>query len=412
MTGPAKREIEYLIVENIEVHDRARPVSDEAVETLASSMSRIGLRTPISVRYYPERPDTVPAGETDDALILMTGAHRLAAAKRLGWEKIECFVYQDGDEIDAQLWEIAENLHRADLTKEQRDEHIRRYAELLAERETGDANCVGSLNDGRKAGPQHKLGIASQIAAETGVSKDTVRRALNPARARVEREKAADRKELRAEAEEKLAQLLAEYVPGELWDALKANLHIVGCKKVAAELERLVGVSVFDRTTVGSREGQSYADQKGRGEVTIVDREDEDGNHVRITVSPEIAEILARGEADAETGELLDTNSDATAPAPEANGLSPRATNEPEAAAEAAGDYLREPVAAEQGQIIREGDAPRETGRHYGGDASRPDAELRHEKPDCLEPASCKLGFTEALCWRCNDARMKARAST
>ncbi len=31
-------------------------------------------------------------------------------------------------------------------------------------------------------------------------------------------------------------------------------------------------------------------------------------------------------------------------------------------------------------------------------------------KPHCLEPASCKLGFTTALCWKCNDARMKARA--
>ena len=58
-------------------------------------------------------------------------------------------------------------------------------------------------------------------------------------------------------------------------------------------------------------------------------------------------------EFDAETGEIRD---------------------EPEAAAEVAGDYLREPVAAEQGQIIREGDAPRETDR-LGGDASRPDAE-------------------------------------
>ena len=27
--------------------------------------------------------------------------------------------------------EITENLHRLDLSKEQRDEHIRRYAELL-----------------------------------------------------------------------------------------------------------------------------------------------------------------------------------------------------------------------------------------------------------------------------------------
>lgn len=75
------------------------------------------------------------------------------------------------------------NANRVDLTKEQRDEHIRRYAELLAERQTGDANCVGSLADGRAAGPQHQQGVASQIATETGVSKDTVRRALNPERA-------------------------------------------------------------------------------------------------------------------------------------------------------------------------------------------------------------------------------------
>ena len=34
-------------------------------------------------------------------------------------------------------WEIAENLHRVDLTKEQRDAHIRRYAELLEAKELG-----------------------------------------------------------------------------------------------------------------------------------------------------------------------------------------------------------------------------------------------------------------------------------
>lgn len=47
---------------------------------------------------------------------------------------------------------------------------------------------------------------------------------------------------------------------------------------------------------------------------------------------------------------------------------------EPADAAVTAGNDLREPVAAEQGQIIREGDAPRETDRDYSGDASRPDA--------------------------------------
>lgn len=47
-------------------------------------------------------------------------------------------------------------------------------------------------------------------------------------------------------------------------------------------------------------------------------------------------------------------------------------TAAPGDAAVTLGNDLREPVAAEQGQIIREGDAPRETDR-VDGDASRPD---------------------------------------
>lgn len=37
------------------------------------------------------------------------------------------------------------------------------------------------LSDGRKSGPQHVKGIPRQIAEETGLSVDTVRRALKPA---------------------------------------------------------------------------------------------------------------------------------------------------------------------------------------------------------------------------------------
>jgi len=125
------------------------------------------------------------------------------------------------------------------------------------------------------------------------------------------------------------------------------------------------GTGMGDATRVHVHEANSYADEKGRGDITVVDREDEDGNRIRVTVSPEIAEILARG-ADAETGEI---------------------TDEPEAAAEVAGDYLREPVAAEQGQIVREGDAPRETDR-TSGDASRPDAEFTNSQASSSQPAS------------------------
>lgn len=57
----------------------------------------------------------------------------------------------------------------------------------------------------------------------------------------------------------------------------------------------------------------------------------------------------------------------------------------PVVAAEATGNDLREPVAAEQGQIIREGDAPRETGR-FCGDASSPDTEFKSTAAPTVEP--------------------------
>lgn len=76
------------------------------------------------------------------------------------------------------MWEIAENLHRLDLTKEQRDEHIRRYAELLdAKVQQSAALSVAPIPT---TGRGNK-GIPRQIADETGLSVDTVRRALNPA---------------------------------------------------------------------------------------------------------------------------------------------------------------------------------------------------------------------------------------
>ena len=81
-----------------------------------------------------------------------------------------------------ELSALAENLHRLDLTKEQRDEQIRRYAELLeAKARQVPQDAAPVLSDGRRRGPQHNKGVPRQIAEETGLSVDTVRRALIPA---------------------------------------------------------------------------------------------------------------------------------------------------------------------------------------------------------------------------------------
>ena len=164
-------------VEAIVIGERHRALSDDACNRLAASMKQIGLRNPISVRIVDDYIDE-DGVVCDGVPLLVAGRHRLEAAKRLGWSHIDCVEVED-DEIQAELWEIAENLHRLDLTKEQRDEHIRRYAELLDIRsvEVSPQNAAQP-----KSGPQggRPKSIARIIADETGLSDDTIRRALKP----------------------------------------------------------------------------------------------------------------------------------------------------------------------------------------------------------------------------------------
>lgn len=169
--------IQPVSVDDIQIGERHRALSDEAAQKLAASMESIGLRHPINIRIVDEM-------EIDGEIIsgvplLVAGRHRLAAARLLGWSHIDC-VEVDDDAIAAELWEIAENLHRLDLTKEQRDQHIRRYAELLEARAQIPVVQNEPVEIGYGKPPQRPKGIARQIADETGLSKSTVQRALNP----------------------------------------------------------------------------------------------------------------------------------------------------------------------------------------------------------------------------------------
>lgn len=164
-----------LDVLDIETGERHRALSGDAVQRLAGSMKDIGLKSPISIRIAD---DVMIDGKPCDGVpILVAGAHRLAAAKSLGWSHIDCIEVED-DPIAAELWELAENLHRCDLTKEQRDEHIRRYAELLTERAATVIDLQNAKQTPAKAGRPES--IDTKVARETGLSYATVHRALNP----------------------------------------------------------------------------------------------------------------------------------------------------------------------------------------------------------------------------------------
>jgi hypothetical protein len=66
---------------------------------------------------------------------------------------------------------------RCDLTKDQRDQHIRRYAELL---EAKAKRIVPQDAEQIPAARGRPKSITTQVAEATGLSDDTVRRALNP----------------------------------------------------------------------------------------------------------------------------------------------------------------------------------------------------------------------------------------
>lgn len=235
------RRIETILVDSVICSAGRRPINDEAVSTLMASIGRLGLRTPISVRCVDGAVDE--DGQVyAQANVLIVGRHRLEAARRLGWDTIEAFI-GDCDEVEAELWEIAENLHRSDLTKDERDKQIRRYAELL-----GQSPQTAAFESAREDGRGHRQsGVASVIAKETGVSKDTVERALNPERVASERARSKIDKDVKDRAAREVASMLAEHVPGDWWDALKANLYAAGAANIANELTNLTGQSIMDR---------------------------------------------------------------------------------------------------------------------------------------------------------------------
>jgi ParB-like chromosome segregation protein Spo0J len=115
----ASRNLTRVPIGEIVVGARLRALDDEKVREIAESMARTGQRHPITVR------------RVGDQIMLVAGRHRREGAKVLGWQEIDAeFIV--GDEIDVQLWEIAENLFRAELTVLERAEHVAKYVELIA----------------------------------------------------------------------------------------------------------------------------------------------------------------------------------------------------------------------------------------------------------------------------------------
>jgi hypothetical protein len=155
-------ELGKVFIDDVKVGERHRQVDAAKVSGLAESMKALGLQQPISVYV-----------ESDNAILLVAGLHRLEAARSLGWEEIEAsFVHLS--EIDRELWEIDENLSRSELTTDEKRDHLRRRKELWEKRQVERGNSVPTL---RSAAPGQK-GFAAETAAATGLSKRQINKLL------------------------------------------------------------------------------------------------------------------------------------------------------------------------------------------------------------------------------------------
>ena len=168
---------------DVVVGDRLRALDRESVERLKESISKIGLKTPISVR------------SSEQGWTLVSGRHRLEACIELGMDEIPV-VAETGSELEARLWEIAENLHRAELTALERAEHISLWIGLRGERgedrshdqadhKLGQLGPVSELDEAAQAVPppagggRGREGGVRAAARELGISRTDARRAVH-----------------------------------------------------------------------------------------------------------------------------------------------------------------------------------------------------------------------------------------
>ncbi|WP_072375493.1 ParB N-terminal domain-containing protein [Hyphomicrobium sp. NDB2Meth4] len=132
--------INLLAPTTIGVPDDRQP-DPATVAALKASMAEIGLLNPILVQRYAGCGAQIVAGR-----------NRLQAAIELGWDAINAIELPElnggADAVAVgKLAEIAENLHRREISALERDELVVRWVALVAERKKGQTapRCAGSL---------------------------------------------------------------------------------------------------------------------------------------------------------------------------------------------------------------------------------------------------------------------------
>jgi ParB-like chromosome segregation protein Spo0J len=132
-------------LDDVHVAAGRRSLQPDRVSDLAESIRTLGLLSPIGVRWVEGGEEGSDSDEPAGFYRMVFGLHRLAAVRELGWKEIPCRVLfsssaealgeshvPDMSDDDRHAWmvEIAENLHRAELTALERAEHIASWLRL------------------------------------------------------------------------------------------------------------------------------------------------------------------------------------------------------------------------------------------------------------------------------------------
>ena len=162
----APRQTVLIELDRIDLGDRLRNVNGQTAQHIAESMKQHGLQTPIQVHRNGE------------GYVLISGAHRLQAARLLAWPSIEAFVLDDLDEDTLILLEIDENLvrvelsplHRGIFVARRKKIHERLYPHVThgGDRKSSDYQAAA---DGRRS-------FVAETASFTTFSSYTIRRAI------------------------------------------------------------------------------------------------------------------------------------------------------------------------------------------------------------------------------------------
>lgn len=165
-------------IKDILVPEGRRPLDLVKVAEIAASIKAVGLLSPIGVAE-------VPADGIDCvAFTLVWGQHRLEACRSLCWETITVIEVDKNwpdeddddnlDDINIKMMEIAENLHRAELTTQRRNEHLAEWVALLEKRGVPNSDAE---QPNSKPGPKPSPAVAA-VAKASGLTKKTIKEAI------------------------------------------------------------------------------------------------------------------------------------------------------------------------------------------------------------------------------------------